>query len=77
MVKKNGIMIRIFRNRISEIPENPEILMFRYSDFLFSENREIQKSVKNASDVEFAYVEFRLKSMVIRRAKSPAVLSKP
>ena len=43
--------------------KNPDFRIFRFSGF--SENRKIQKSGKKASDVEFAYVEFPLKSMVI------------
>ena len=49
--------------RKSGKPENPDFRIFRFSGF--SENRKIQKSGKKASDVEFAYVEFPLKSMVI------------
>ena len=48
--------------RKSGKPENPDFRIFRFSGF--SENRKIQKSGKKASDVEFAYVEFPLKSMV-------------
>ena len=49
--------------RKSGKPENQDFRMFRFSGF--SENRKIPKSGKKASDVEFAYVEFPLKSMVI------------
>ena len=49
--------------RKSGSPENPDFWIFRFSGF--SENRKIQKSCKKASDVEFAYVEFPLKSTVI------------
>ena len=57
--------IRIFGNRISENPENPELRIFKH--FIFPDFREIgqSKKSKKASNVEFAYVEFPLKSMVI------------
>ena len=51
--------------RKSGKPENPDFRIFRFSGF--SENRKTQKSCKKASDVEFAYVEFPLKNMVIQR----------
>ena len=43
---------------------NSVFWVFRFSGC--SENREIKKSGKKASDVEFTYVEFPLRSKVIR-----------
>ena len=45
--------IRIFGNWISEIPENPEIRIFRFSDFPDFRKSENPKSGEE-SDVEFA-----------------------
>ena len=45
--------------------KNPDFRIFRFPGF--SENRQIQKSSKKASDVEFAYVALPLKSMVIEK----------
>ena len=72
--KSGNLKTRIFR--VSENPdfrksefrksgesENPEFRIFRFSGF--SENRKTPKPGKKASDVEFAYVEFPLKSMEI------------
>ena len=47
----------------SEKPETSDFQVFRFSGV--SENRNVEKSGKNASDVEFAHVEFPLQSMVI------------
>ena len=47
--------------------------MFRFPGF--SENREIHKSGKKASDVEFVYVEFPLRNMVITNCEDCQTLS--
>ena len=48
--------------------KNPEFQISDVPDF--SKNRKIQKSGKKAPNVEFAYVEFPLKSMVIRKSST-------
>ena len=51
--------------KVGKIP-NPDSQIFQC--FGFSGNRKNQKSGKKASDVEFAYVEFPLRNMVIDQA---------
>ena len=70
--------IRISGNRTSENPENPKIRIFGYSDFPdFRKIGKSKKSGKKASDVEFAYVEFPLKSTVMKPGERVVLTSLP